>query len=55
MALNVPSKPLSCKPSMVLTKADHLCIHNCRRSLKCLRPILSVRTRLELASYCSCV
>ena len=35
--------------SMVLTRADHLCIHNYIRSLLniILRPILMVQTRLE--------
>ena len=40
------------KASMVLTRADHLFIHNYIRSLLniILRPILMVRTRLEPAS-----
>ena len=45
------------KSSMVLTRADHLCIHNYIRSLLngILIPILMVRTRLVLAFYCLCV
>ena len=42
------------KTSMVLTRADHLFIHNYIRSLLhiILRPILMVRTRLEPVTYC---
>ena len=46
---------------MVLTRSDHLFIHNYIRSLlnNILRPILQnelmVRTRLEPVSYCLCV
>ena len=45
------------KASMVLTRLDHLCIHNYIRSLLSimLRPILMVRTRLELASPAVCM
>ena len=41
------------KASMVLTKADHLFIHNYIRSLLniILRPILMVQARLELATW----
>ena len=37
------------KASMVLTRADHLCIHNYIRSLLniILKPILMVRSRLD--------
>ena len=43
------------KASMVLTRADHLFTHNYIRSLLniMLRPVITVRTRLEPASYCS--
>ena len=39
--------------SMILTRTDHLFIHNYIRSLLniILRPILMVRTRLESGSY----
>ena len=42
------------KASVVLTRAEHLCIHNYKRSLLniILRPILIFRTGLEPASYC---
>ena len=42
------------KVSVVLTRADHLCIHNYIRSLLYIisRPILTVRRRLEPATYC---
>ena len=42
------------KASVVLTRADHLFIHNYIRSLlnNIVRPILMVQTRLEHASYC---
>ena len=42
------------KASMVLTKADHLCIHNYIRSLLTINLItmLMVRTGLETAPYC---
>ena len=42
------------KASVVLTRADHLYIHNYIRSLlnSILRPILMVLTRLEPMSYC---
>ena len=42
------------KASNVLTRADHLFIHNYIRSRLniILGPILMVRTGLELASYC---
>ena len=45
------------KASMVLTRADHLFIHNYIRSLIniIVRPILLVRTGLEPAYYCACV
>ena len=45
------------KASVVLMRADYLCIHNYIRSLilTILRPILMVRTRLESASYCFCL
>ena len=43
------------KASMVLTRADHLFIHNYMRSNIILEPILMVRTRLEHAFYCLCV
>ena len=41
------------KASMVLTRADHLCIHTYIRSLLniIIRPILMVRMRLEPAPY----
>ena len=40
--------------SMVLTRADHLCIRNYIRSLLyiTLRPIVMVRTGIEPATYC---
>ena len=42
------------KASMVLTRADHLFIHTYIRSLLNIicRPILMVRSKHELASYC---
>ena len=42
------------KASVVLTRADHLFIHNYIRSLLniILRPISMVRTGLVLATYC---
>ena len=45
------------KASMVLTRADHLFIHNYIRSLIniILRSILMDLTGLEPASYCLCV
>ena len=49
------------KAFMVLTRADHLFIHNYIRSLlnNILRPILQnelmVLTRVEPVSYCLCV
>ena len=45
------------KASMVLTRADHLFIHNYIRSHIniILRPIILDRTGLEPASYCLCV
>ena len=45
------------KAYKVLTRADHLVKHNYIRSLLniSLRPILMVRTRLELMLFCLCV
>ena len=45
------------KASIFLTRADHLCIYNYIRLLLniILRPILMVRSRPELTSYCLCV
>ena len=45
------------KASMVLTRADYVCIHTYIISILNIsfKPIVKVRIRLEIASYCLCI